>query len=113
MINKYFEDYEFKIFESNFDIDIKSGKVMYSYFIEKINLPTKRIILGPKVYMRDSLKKFISKRKDYFLREDRVCCYDERVLHDIKEIYDLSIEDLEKLINKDISFIYDIKKYLK
>lgn len=112
-LEKMFLDYDFKIFLSEFFINIKSGEVLFVYFFEKVNLPNIKKVFGPKVYMTDSIDNFLKGRTDYFIEDLRVCVYDKRVLNNLKEISNLKISDMEKILGKDISFVKSLKRFLK
>lgn len=112
-LEKYFSDYDFKLFLSNFFINIKSGEVLFAYLFEKVDLPNVKKVYGPKVFMKDAIDNFLKNRKDYFIEDSRVCVYEKRVLVKLTEISNLKFDDMQKLLGKDISFVKSITRFLK
>lgn len=112
-LEKYFLDYDFKIFLSEFFINIKDGVVLFVYFFEKVDLPNIKKIIGPKVYMKDATVNFLKTRFDYFIEDSRVCVYDKRVIVNLKDISKLDIIQMQKILGKDISFVKSIKRFLR
>lgn len=109
---KYFESFDFDIFKNDFFIDMNKGICLFIFLFEKTLLPKVKKIEGPKVYMQQAVKGFVESKKDYdfFVDGGRVCIYEMRRVEKINEISNLTIFDLENMLNKDISFVKKLRK---
>ena len=105
----YFESFDFKIFHCEFEINLDERKCLFVFLFEKQNLPSLKKIEGPKVTMRDSIKKFLKNRDFYFVKDGRVCSYEKRRVKELSEIYKINLKDFEKMLNRDLSFVKKIR----
>ncbi len=110
---KHFEDLDFKVFKSDFFIDMKTGDCSFVYFFENTEISDLRLINGPKIFMKVPLKNFMKVRKEYFVEEDRVCSYEKRKFTNLKDVCKFNKEKFKLLLNRDIDFVKKVKIKLK
>jgi len=110
-VESYFSSLDFKIFKSEFFIDIKLGVCIFAYDFEKGILPNVRVLKGPKTFMTAAISSFLESREDYFLFEDRICVYDKRRVTDLKQVIGLGKEDFAKMLGKKIEFVKKVKVF--
>jgi tRNA nucleotidyltransferase (CCA-adding enzyme) len=110
---KYFEDFDFKVFNSDFLIDMKTGDCVFIYTFENTTISDLRVINGPKIFMKVPLKNFLKVRKNFFVDEDRVSTYEKRKFTDLKQIMRLDKEDFKTLLNREVDFIKKVTIKLK
>lgn len=110
---KYYSSFDFDIFDERFFIDMDSNTALCILHFEKTKLPDIKKIYGPKVYMEDALDNFLSERvfQDHFIENSRVCVYEKRRVLKLKDVEIPTIEQVEEMINKDISFIKSLRVY--
>lgn len=105
LIAKRFENYDFKVFKSNFNIDIKKGECLFSYHFEFDTLSNLKEVMGPKVTMKEAIKGFLKVRKNYFISNDRLYSYEKRKITKLNQITKLSLKDMKILLNKELKFV--------
>lgn len=105
----YYSSFEFEVFEDSFEIDFDEGKCVFIYLLNSASIPKIKKICGPSVFMKDASKKFIEKRRDYFVENSRVCAYEKRRITSFDQIKNLGKKDFELFSNKNIDFIKKIK----
>lgn len=110
-VETYFDSLDFRIFNSEFFIDIKAGVAIFAYDFEKISLPNVRVLKGPKTFMTDAIKSFLKGRDNYFIKEDRICVYDNRRVKDLSEVVNLKKEDFQKMLFKNIDFVKSVRVF--
>jgi tRNA nucleotidyltransferase (CCA-adding enzyme) len=106
---KFFEDYEFRVFLNDFHINIKEGRCLMIFLFEKIKLANVKKIYGPKVFMKPAVEAFLKGRDSYFIEDSRVCVYEKRVISTVEEIYKLTINDFRNFLQKDLSFLTSLR----
>ncbi len=105
----FYESYDFEIFREDFFIDISKGVCLFIFLFEKKSLPLIKKIVGPKAYMKEAVIAFLKGRDRYFIEESRVCVYEKRVVEKISNISNISVEDFQRMLNKDISFVKSVR----
>ena len=78
---------------------------IFVYYFEKIELSKIKIAHGPKVFMSNDITRFLNGRKDFFVLDSRVCMYKKREITKIDQIQKISLQDMQKLLGKDMSFV--------
>ncbi len=108
-LEKKFKDYDFRIFNNEFYLDLDKKVALFTLLFENDTVPKVKKIMGPKVYMKDALRNFIKNRTFFLLEEDRVYSYEQRKVTKLKQISALTKQDCEELLNKNVDFIKKIK----
>jgi tRNA nucleotidyltransferase (CCA-adding enzyme) len=108
-VKKYFFSYDFKVFKDDFFIDLDNNVCLFIYLFEKVSLPTIKKIEGPKVYMKDAVNNFLEGKDRYFIDDGKVCVYEKRVVMKFKDIAKISVDDFQRLLNRDISFVKRVR----
>lgn len=109
-LKRYFEECDFRIFRDKFHFDIKESEAFLIFHIEKDKLGKIRKVLGPKVYMDDAVEKFKEARKEVYIEDSRMIAYEERKIRTFSQVEKIRKKDLEKLLQKDISFIKKVSR---
>lgn len=109
-IEQIFKDNDFCVYESNFEINMFSGKCLFVYYFEQSELPKIKKFQGPKVFLKDAVSSFTKKRRNYEIINDRVYAIEQRKVHSLKQVYDIKLSDLKKIFSRDISFVKSISK---
>ena len=104
-LNAYFISYDFNVFKENFFIDMEEEVCIFVYYFEKVELSKIKIAHGPKVFMSSDIARFLNSRKDFFVQDLRVCLYKKREITKIEQIQKISLQDMQKLLGKDMSFV--------
>jgi len=112
-IKNNFLNNDFRVFLSKFEIDIKSRKCLFVYFIENDKVSKLKKITGPFVYMKNAIRSFIDSHSFYFVEEDRLYSYQKRGIYLLSDISKLDIKMCENIVNKDMSFIKKIRVFKK
>ena len=109
-IEVYFEELDFPIFKSDFQISFDENKSVFIYFLENVQISNLKKVIGPKVYMELAVKKFLENKSDFFIQEDRVMIYKKRKITKLSQISNMKLKDLKIFFEKDLSFIKSFKK---
>jgi len=112
-IKNKFLDNDFRVFLSKFEIDIKSQKCLFVYFIENDKVSKLKKITGPFVYMKNAVRSFIDSHSFYFVEEDRLYSYQKRGIYLLSDMSKLDIKMCNDIVNKDMSFIKKIRVFKK
>lgn len=114
IMGKKFIEYDFRVFHSEFKIDIGENYCLYLYFFENIELPKLKRIVGPYVSMEDGVSKFVKSKKNYFIEKDRLYSYEKRKITNLSEVCKFSSRsDFEKILGKKLDFLKSIVGVLK
>jgi tRNA nucleotidyltransferase (CCA-adding enzyme) len=106
---KHFTNYDFTIFESQFFIDLKQNTCLFVFLFENKSIPSIKKVKGPYVHMSEPLNNFIANKEYYFVENNRVYAYEKRYVTNIDEIANLNISNCKNMLNKDVSFIKNLK----
>ncbi len=112
-VKKYFQSYDFKIFNEDFFINIDKGECLFIYIFEKVSLPNIKKIIGPKVYMKDAVRNFLKGKERYFIEDSRVCVYEKRIVEHFYDASEISLDKFQQLLGRDISFIKNVRIFKK
>lgn len=112
-LKAYFSSFGFDIFKDNFFIDMKKGVCLMSYLFEKKDLSNVKIAVGPKAFMKTAVNNFLKENSNWFIQDGRVCIYEKKPKYKLSEVTKLNIDDFNKILTKDTSFIKSVKRDYK
>ncbi len=112
-LKAYFESFGFDIFLDDFHIDMKKGICLMIYLFEKKDLPTVKIAIGPKAHMKDAVTNFLRNKSYSFIKNGRVCVFEDKPEYKLKDVSNLDLVDFQKVLTKDISFVSSVRRSLK
>lgn len=108
-IKNYFEFFDFKVFKDDFFIDMENEICLFIYYLEKQELAKIKIAIGPKVYMKEDIKRFLNGKKQYFILDSRICIYKKREIIKIEQIEKIPLTEMKKLLGKEMNFVKKVE----
>ncbi len=108
-LKKLFESYDFEVFKNDYFIDISKNQALFVFFFEKYSLASLRKIKGPYAYMSVAVKNFLADKSIYFIEENRVYAYEQRVFTRVEQVSKLDKKGCLELVGREVGFIKKIK----
>lgn len=107
-VRNYFEFFDFTVFKNDFFIDMEKKICLFIYYLEKQELAKIKVAIGPKVFMKEDIKRFLNGKPDYFISDSRVCLYKKREITKIEQIEKIPLAEMKKLLGKTMDFVKKI-----
>lgn len=108
-LEKYFEGFDFTVFKNDFFIDLSQGVCLFSLMFENTKISGLKKVVGPFVYMKDALSKFIKDKEYYFVEGNRLYSYEKRLFTRVDEVNKFKVDDFESMLGKDLDFVKKVK----
>ena len=112
-ISSFFSSLSFREFRKEFYISFHERKALSIHFFEKVELPTKIKVTGPKIFMRDAVLEFVKLRgaSRCFVEGSRAYSFEKRKVQKLKDVENLNLKEFSKMLGKDFSFVSSVKLY--
>ena len=108
-LRAYFLNFEFSIFESDFQIDFKKQKCLYIFIFDKYEITPLKKIKGPSIFLKEECQNFIKKRKNIFFENDSLYSFKKIKKTKLENYLKFNKKEFEKLSSNKMNFIKKIQ----
>ena len=108
-LKAYFLNFEFSIFESDFQIDFKKQKCLYIFIFDKYEISPLKKIKGPSIFLKEDCQNFIKKRKNIFFENDSLYSFKKIKKTKLENYLKFNKKEFEKISSNKMNFIKKIQ----